>query len=79
MVKLLGIDSEVGLDGADHNILTGTLEGLVQVGPPEVDLPGHLRPGLLRHRDDGRRRPALRHRPLRHGGLPGLAPAGRPR
>jgi NADH-quinone oxidoreductase subunit B len=30
MVKLLGIDSEVGLDGADHNFLTGTLEGLVK-------------------------------------------------
>ena len=29
MVKILGIDSEVGLDGADHNFLTGTLEGLV--------------------------------------------------
>ncbi|MDP9494319.1 MAG: NADH-quinone oxidoreductase subunit B [Actinomycetota bacterium] len=30
MVKILGIDSEVGLDGADHNFLTGTLEGLVK-------------------------------------------------
>ena len=30
MVKLLGIDSEVGLDGADHNVITGTLEGLVK-------------------------------------------------
>jgi NADH-quinone oxidoreductase subunit B len=30
MVKLLGIDSEVGLDGADHNIITGSLEGLVK-------------------------------------------------
>ena len=30
MVKLLGIDSEVGLDGADHNFLTGNLEGLVK-------------------------------------------------
>ena len=29
MPKILGIDSEVGLDGADHNFLTGTLEGLV--------------------------------------------------
>ena len=39
---------------------------------------GDLRPGLLRHRDDGRRRPALRPRPLRHGGLPRLAAPGRP-
>jgi NADH-quinone oxidoreductase subunit B len=29
-VKLLGIDSDVGLAGADHNFLTGTLEGLVK-------------------------------------------------
>ena len=28
-MKILGIDSDVGLDGADHNILTGTLAGLV--------------------------------------------------
>ena len=38
----------------------------------------HVRPRLLRHRDDGRRRPALRPGPLGHGGLPGLAPPGRP-
>ena len=30
------------------------LEGLVKWARPEVDLPGHLRAGLLRHRDDGR-------------------------
>jgi NADH-quinone oxidoreductase subunit B len=30
MPKLLGIDPDVGLDGADHNVLTGTLEGLVK-------------------------------------------------
>jgi NADH-quinone oxidoreductase subunit B len=30
MVKLLGIDPDVGLAGADHNFLTGTLEGLVK-------------------------------------------------
>ena len=30
---------------------------------------GALRPGLLRDRDDGRRRSALRHGPLGHGGL----------
>ena len=39
---------------------------------------GDLRPGLLRHRDDDHRRPALRPRPLRHGGLPRLAAPGRP-
>src|SRR5688500_13695553 len=30
MVKLLGIDPDVGLAGADHNVFTGTLEGLVK-------------------------------------------------
>ena len=39
---------------------------------------GHLRAGLLRHRDDGRRRRALRPRAVRHGGLPRLAAPGRP-
>ena len=46
--------------------------------PQGLAVAGHLRPGLLRHRDDGHRRPALRHRPLRHGGLPRLAAPGRP-
>ena len=67
-----------GLEGLNHNFLTGTLEDLVKwARGPQRDA-GHLRPGLLRHRDDGDRRPALRPRPLRHGGLPGLAPPGRP-
>ena len=43
-----------------------------------VAVAGHLRPGLLRDRDDDHRRPALRPGPLRHGGLPRLAAAGRP-
>jgi NADH-quinone oxidoreductase subunit B len=30
MVKILGIDPDVGLHGADNNILTGTLESLVK-------------------------------------------------
>ncbi len=29
-MKLLGIDPDVGLDGADHNFLTGRIEDLVQ-------------------------------------------------
>ena len=37
-----------------------------------------VRPGLLRHRDDGRRLLALRHRPLRRRRLPGHAAPGRP-
>ena len=44
----------------------------------DLALAGHLRPGLLRHRDDGDRRRSLRPRALRHGGLPRLAAAGRP-
>ena len=30
MVKILGIDPDVGLDGADNNIITGTLEAVVK-------------------------------------------------
>ena len=30
MVKILGVDPDVGLDGADSNILTGTLESVVK-------------------------------------------------
>ena len=29
-MRILGIDPDVGLDGADHNLFTGTLEGLVK-------------------------------------------------
>ncbi|MEO7555860.1 MAG: NADH-quinone oxidoreductase subunit B family protein [Acidimicrobiales bacterium] len=30
MVRILGIDPEVGLDGADNNVITGTIESLVK-------------------------------------------------
>jgi hypothetical protein len=40
------------------------------MGPPLVDLAGHLRPGVLRDRDDGDELLPLRHRALRRGGLP---------
>ncbi|CAA9381529.1 MAG: NADH-ubiquinone oxidoreductase chain B, partial [uncultured Nocardioidaceae bacterium] len=43
-----------------------------------VVLAGHVRAGLLRHRDDDGRRTALRPGPVRHGGLPGVAAAGGP-
>ena len=49
-----------------------------EVGPAQQRLARHLRARLLRHRDDGHRRRPLRPEPLRHGGLPGLAPSGRP-
>ena len=49
-----------------------------RLGPGPQRLARHVRPGLLRHRDDGGRRRPLRPGPLRHGGLPGLAPPGRP-
>ena len=52
----VGIDSSKGLEGLDHNFLTGTLEDLVKWAAPQVDVAGHVRPGLLRHRDDGDRR-----------------------
>jgi NADH:ubiquinone oxidoreductase subunit B-like Fe-S oxidoreductase len=44
------------------------------VGAPVVDLAGDLRPGVLRHRDDGDEHLALRHRALRRRGLPKMAP-----
>ena len=74
----MGWDMSKGLEGLDHNFLTGKLEDLVKWARSQVVVAGDLRPGLLRHRDDGRRRRPLRPRPLRHGGLPGLAPPGRP-
>ena len=49
-----------------------------QLDAQVVAVAGDLRPGLLRDRDDGLRRAALRLGPLRHGGVPGLAAAGRP-
>ena len=45
-----------GLEGLDHNFLTGKLEDLVKWARAAVSDAGHLRPGLLRHRDDGHRR-----------------------
>ena len=75
--RLMGWDMSQGLEGIDHNFLTGKVEDLVQWSRLEVVVAGDLRPGLLRPRDDGRRRRPLRPRPLRHGGLPGVAPPGR--
>ena len=59
-------------------ILLTTRREARQLDAQVLALAGHLRAGLLRHRDDGRRRAALRPRPLRHGGLPRLAAPGRP-
>ena len=39
------------------------------MGAVEVDVAGHVRPRVLRDRDDVDRLVALRHRPLRDGGL----------
>src|SRR6185369_2589576 len=49
----------------------------LQLGAQVVDLAGDVRAGLLRHRDDGDVRLALRRRALRHGAV-GLAPPLRP-
>src|SRR5699024_2321571 len=43
-----------------------------------LDVAGHLRPGLLRDRDDGSGHLPLRHLPVRHGGLPGFPAPGGP-
>ena len=51
-------------------ILLASVEKSRQLGAHVVAVAGHLRAGLLRHRDDGDRRRPLRPGPLRHGGLP---------
>ena len=48
-----------------------------ELGAGALVVAGVVRSGLLRDRDDGHGRRALRHLPLRHGGVPRLAPAGR--
>ena len=68
----------MGLEDLQHNFLTGRARGPGEVGAPQQRVAGHLRPGLLRHRDDVGRRGRLRHQPLRDGGVPGLAAPGRP-
>ena len=51
-----------GLGGLTHNIITGKLEDLVN-GRGRGVVAGLVRAGVLRDRDDGHRRRALRHRP----------------
>ena len=52
-----------------------TPESARRLGARIVDLAGDLRPGVLRHRDDRRRRGALRHGALRLRAVPRLARA----
>ena len=59
-------------------VLLASVEKLVNWTRKSSLWPAHVRPGLLRDRDDDLRRPALRLGPLRHGGLPALAAPGRP-
>ncbi len=44
--------------------------------PEELVVAGDLRVGLLRDRDDGHRRTAIRHRTLWHGAVFGHTPTG---
>ena len=64
-----------GVRGPPAQLPDRSHRGPGQVGPAQQRVAGHLRPGLLRHRDDVGRRRRLRHQPARHGGLPGLARA----
>src|SRR5512133_1557804 len=48
------------------------------LGADEIDVAGHVRPRVLRDRDDVDRLRALRHRALRDGGVPRVAAPGRP-
>ena len=52
--------------------------GSREVGAGQELVAGHVRPRVLRDRDDGDGRGPLRPRPLRHGGVPRLAAPGRP-
>ena len=56
-----------GLEGLDHNFLTGTLEDLVKWARRRSVVAGHVRPGVLRHRDDGA--PAAPHYDLARFGM----------
>ena len=66
-----------GVAGLAPQLPDGQARGHRAVGPLPLHVGRHVRAGVLRHRDDGRGRLALRPGPLRHGGLPGLAPSGR--
>ena len=48
------------------------------LGPSQLRVPRDVRSRVLRARDDGDRRRALRPRALRHGSVPRVAAAGRP-
>ena len=59
-------------------VLTTTMDKAAELGARQRAVPGHVRPGLLRDRDDVDRRRARRHRALRLRGLPRLPAPGRP-
>ena len=68
----------MGLDQIPHNFLDRAARRPRALGPPQLGVPGHVRARVLRDRDDGHRRRALRPRALRHGGLPREPAPGRP-
>ena len=59
----------------EERLMLTTLEQGGRLGAVEVDVAGHVRARLLRDRDDVDRLGALRHRPLRDGGIPGVSRA----
>ena len=73
-----GLGATMGLEDLQHNFLTGRLEDLVKWARRNSVWPATF--GLaccaIEMMAVGRGR--LRHQPLRDGGLPGLAPPGRP-
>ena len=76
--RLMQWEMSKGLEGLDHNFLTGKLEDLVKWARRMSVMPATFGLACCAHRDDGHRRRALRHLALRHGDLPGVAPPGRP-
>ena len=66
------------LEGTHGRRVPGDEPGMGdQLGSRIVAVADDVRAGLLRHRDDGHRRAALRHRPLRRRRVPRDAAAGR--
>ena len=75
---LMQWDMSKGLEGLDHNFLTGKLEDLVKWARRMSVMPATFGLACCAIEMMGTGGAALRHLPLRHGDLPGLAPPGRP-